>query len=59
MADLNKKPMIEIRIHRDSNTGMVIVAFAEEVAWIGLPPDSARALANALLSQVDNKEGLN
>ncbi len=43
----------ELRIGVTVKSGTVIVAFGKEVSWLGLTPQIARDLAEALIARAD------
>lgn len=53
---LNKSDEGELRLAVTAKDGNVIIAFGTPVTWMGMPPESARTLANSLLKQADKAE---
>ena len=46
-----------IRFAVGSKNGVVVIDFGTPVAWVGMPPGQARALAESLVRHADHIEG--
>lgn len=56
-GQLNQDDEGELRMAVGVENDTVILNFGKPVAWLGLPPDSARQLANLMIQHANSIDG--